>query len=379
MIHLASAVILSWIPTLRAVVYAKSKMSSIGGAMQRPPRSERQLPNYEPVAVPPSPLPAPDLQHYFEQWRGNDHSPIIATAGKSGVGKSTMINNVLELEGDAKCLTGDDADPTTREVRVHSSLKNNVMVTVVDTPGLGGLNWREKRKVLKDLSKKTREKADILLYCVSLHPAAKIDAADVEIIKMFTSAYGPEIWSHAILVLTYANERTARNHQKYRELIAGYARNFQQALRAANVFGIQVRSILSEVVPKETIPAVPIGLAPNDHLLLCNNWSDALLNEVFKRANPEVNLKLLELKGIFLPAAELTGCIMAGIAAGAAVGTAAGAPVGVLPGMVVGVPAGAAAGGLVGLTMHGLYPLLRNKFLMRKAEKEERRIMQGDH
>ena len=365
-------------PTLGVVVYAKSKMSSIGGARQRPPLSKREK-HYEPVAAPPSPLPLPDLQAYFDRWRGNSHSPVIVTAGKSGVGKSTMINNVLELEGDAKCPTGDDADPTTREVKLHFSFKNNVKVTVVDTPGLGGLNSRERRKVLKDLSKVTKEKADILLYCVSLHPAAKIDAADVEIIKLFTSAYGPEIWSHAILVLTYANERTARNDAKYRELIAGYARNFQQALRTAKVFGIQVRSILSEVVPKEAIPAVPIGFTPNDRLLLCDNWSDALLNEVFKRTNPEVNLKLLELKGILLPAAELTGCVMAGIAAGAAVGTAAGAPVGVLPGMVVGVPAGAAAGGLVGLTLHGLYPLLRNKFLMRKAEKEEQRIIQGDH
>ena len=298
--------------------------------------------------------------------------PIIASAGKSGVGKSTMINNFLGLEGDQRCATGDDADPTTREVKICSSTRHDTEITIVDTPGLGGLKRSEVKKILKNISKSTEETADILLYCISLHPSGRIGAADVEIISTLTKAYGPEIWSRTILALTFANERSRLTKEAYKRLIEGYARNFQSALRQANIFDVQVQSILAvEKVPKGTIPAVPIGDDPNTPLVVGDDWTHALLNEVVKRTDFETAIKLLKFRGYLLPATEVGGCIMAGIAVGTAVGTAAGAPVGVIPGIVVGVPAGAVAGGAIGLGIHRLVPWLHCKYLLRKANKEE--------
>ena len=298
--------------------------------------------------------------------------PVIALAGKSGVGKSTMINNFLGLEGDQRCVTGDDADPTTREVKICSSTRHDNEITIVDTPGLGGLKRSEVKKILKNISKSTEETADILLYCISLHPSGRIGAADVEIISTLTKAYGPEIWSRTILALTFANERSRLTEEAYKRLIEGYARNFQSALRQANIFDVQVRSILAgEEVPKGTIPAVPIGDDPSTPLVVGDDWTDALLDEVLKRTDCETAIKLLKFRGYLLPATEVGGCIMAGIAVGTAVGTAAGAPVGVIPGIVVGVPAGAVAGGAIGLGIHRLVPWLHCKYLSRKADKEE--------
>ena len=191
---------------------------------------------------------------------------------------------------------------------------------------------------------------------------------------MLTTAYGPEIWSRTILALTFANERKNLTEEAYRRLIEGYARNFQSALRTANVYDIQVQSILTgEEVPNGTIPAVPIGDDPNIPLVVGDDWSTALLKEVLKRTNHETAVKLLKFRGHLLPAAEVTGCIMAGIAVGTAVGTAAGAPVGVIPGIIAGVPAGAVAGGAIGLGIHRLFPWLRRKYLSRKANKEDKK------
>ena len=294
--------------------------------------------------------------------------PVIALAGKSGVGKSTMINNFLGLEGEQRCATGDDADPTTREVKICSNTKYDTEVTIVDTPGLGGLKRREVKKILKNISKSTDETADILLYCISLHPSGRIGAADAEIISTLTKAYGPEIWSRTILALTFANERSKLTEEAYKRLIEGYARNFQSALHTANIFDVQVQSILAgEEVPKGTIPAVPIGDDPNTPLVVGNDWTDALLDEVLKRTDCETAIKLLKFRGYLLPATEVGGCIMVGIA----VGTAAGAPVGVIPGIVVGIPAGAVAGGAISLGIHQLVPWLHCKYLSRKANKEE--------
>ena len=320
--------------------------------------------------------------HREYEWPEDSRPLVIATAGKSGVGKSTMINNFLALEEHEKCPTGDDGDPTTNEVQVKTKMKNHIEVKIVDAPNLDRIKKSDIKKILKDISKKTEEKADILFYCVSLHPSGRINAADANIIKVLTKAYGPEIWSRTILVLTFANERSkvteTWNLDAYRRLIEGYARNFQEALRAENVFGIQVRSVISEEngVPKDTIPAVPIGLDPEEHLLLCENWSRALLHEVLKRANPETIIKLLKLRGYIQPAAEMSGCVIGGIAVGAAVGAAAGAPVGVVPGLVAGIPAGAVAGVLIGLGLHELVPVVQKKYLAKKAEKEDRAALE---
>ena len=63
-------------------------------------------------------------------------------------------------------------------------------------------------------------------------------------------------------------------------------------------------------------------------------------------------------------AAELTGSIMIGAAAGAAISTVVGAPftvIGIIPALVAGIPIGAAAGGAVWLGRHGIVSHLRHK------------------
>ena len=234
---------------------------------------------YEPQAATPRSIPTNELQHNLYQWAEKNQTLDITTVGKSGVGTSTMINNFLGLRHDEMSPTGDDVDPTTTRVKMHSNYKSCIEIKVREVPGLGGTKKNETVAVFKGVSKET----DILLYNVSLHPSAKIDTTDVENIKLLTAVYGRKIWSRAVLVLTFANQRSSKNEDAYKRLIEGYARNFQHALHTAKIVSVEVKSIFSEEVSTGVIPAVPIGLDPREPLLLCQNWSDVLLHEVLKR------------------------------------------------------------------------------------------------
>ena len=310
-----------------------------------------------------------ELTQSIKTWikEADSRPPVIVTAGKSGVGKSTTINNFLELSEEEACPTGDDADATTTEVKLCKKEKNGLVLKLVDTPGIGGIKKTDTKNVLKQLSRVTEGKADILLYCVSLHSSAKPDAGDVEIIKMLNSAFGSEIWKHTILVLTFANLRNSKSEELYRRLIEGYAMHFQNALRAAKVKTVEVRSIFSENMDelKDAIPAVPVGENPCDQQLpLGQAWSDILLKEILNRSEASVALQLLKWKGLLPPGsvdatAEIGGSIMGGVAVGAALGAVAGAPLSV-PGIAVGTPVGAFIGGLIG-GLGGLVPLLRRR------------------
>lgn len=234
---------------------------------------------YEPQTAPPHLIPINELQHNLDKWAERNQSLVITAAGKPGVGTSTMINNFLDLRHDKMSPTGDDVDPTTTEVKMHSNYRSCIEIKVHEVPGLGGTKKNETMTILKGVSKET----DILLYNVSLHPSAKIDRTDVENIKLLTAVYGCKIWSQAVLVLTFANQRSSKNEDTYKRLIEGYARNFQHALHTAKIVSIEVKSIFSEDVTTGVIPAVPIGLDPSEPLLLCENWSDVLLHEVLKK------------------------------------------------------------------------------------------------
>ena len=220
-------------------------------------------------------------------------SLIAAVVGKPGVGKSTIINNLLGLEGETKCPVGECATVTTSRVQIHMNrlLYYNIDIALVDTPGLETFTPNmSTNDILKDLTRVTQGRADVLLYCISIHPACRINAADVEIIKSLNKAYGSEIWNHVILVLTFAD------HQAFRmsEVIERFADRFQEALHSAHVTDVRVRSVFSKAERVgRVITAIPIG---NDRTATFNSgrWYDLLLREIISRSDPTAAPQILK-------------------------------------------------------------------------------------
>lgn len=290
-----------------------------------------------------------DMNRAIEEWekRSNGRPLVIAVVGKSGVGKSTLINNFLGLKGNDLCVTGDGPSITTLKIATKESKKQNITILMIDTPGLGGVNEISMVEVCKHLTKETDQGIDMLLYCVSKHPSACIDTTDVEIIRTFTTILGPEIWLRTILALTFDNTAThTTEREKDNTQIHGYAASFQKALDKAGVVNIRVQSEFSEKEDPSSIPVIPVGCSSLE-LPQSSNWINQLFIQALKKSNPKI-VHTPRSQAV-VQVAEFAGSIVGGVAIGAAVGTAIGAPffgIGIIIGPVIGAVVGVAAGSI---------------------------------
>ena len=126
---------------------------------------------------------------------------ILAVIGRSGTGKTTLINNMLGVECE------NDGGGATTAIHSHGNDIEGVQIEIFDTPGLGMPDQDEKH-VFVDLQKITEKKVDALLYCLSILPNSKLDDVDSEKHhKLLTRVFGKNTWEKTIIVLnfTFAN------------------------------------------------------------------------------------------------------------------------------------------------------------------------------
>ena len=160
-------------------------------------------------------------------------SLTLVTAGQFGVGKSTLVKNLLRLSDHyAEAHITAHSRAVTKKIECYSSLINNVIVTIINTPGLAGASNDDEAKILAQLHEKSKGKADILLYCISMAPSSKVGALDRRIVDLLTMAFSPKIWERAIVVLTFAdtvNERSKKpGNPTVQAVMIEYAAAFQE-------------------------------------------------------------------------------------------------------------------------------------------------------
>ena len=139
------------------------------------------------------------LKSQFLAAMANGRELRMLVTGKTGQGKSTLINGVL---GGQVAKEGARANRCTTEVEGYTKTINDVPVTVFDSPGLQDRTVKEEEYIqgMRDKCKKL----SLVLYCTKMiNPRLTDD--DKHAMKKLTDAFGEEFWNFTVFVLTFAN------------------------------------------------------------------------------------------------------------------------------------------------------------------------------
>ena len=213
----------------------------------------------------------------------------LVLLGKGGSGKSALVNHLLQFSpGDLRAAKESGAGVGVSSVpRLYENYRDGVLVEVWDTPGLD--NESNAQQILKKLSESTKERADVVLFCVALSRAMRIDDSYRKLISLLTKTYKPDLWKQTIFVLTFVNETAYKaDHQteKHMGIVQNVKRELQQTLVQAGVSGAIANSVPlltagydSEILPHET-----------------EDWNERLFRECVKQDHAEISTITLSRK-----------------------------------------------------------------------------------
>lgn len=141
------------------------------------------------------------LRNETQYWLEHIKSVNVIVTGKTGVGKSTLINSLV---GKEVTKEGDALRPETMEVTSHVASVGGVDVAIWDTPGLQD-GMENEKKYIDDMVTKCSG-YDLVIYCSSMTESRFGVSDDVKAISILTKTFGESLWEHTVFVLTRCNQ-----------------------------------------------------------------------------------------------------------------------------------------------------------------------------
>ena len=154
-------------------------------------------------------------------------------------------------------------------------------VTVFDTPGLADATGNDEeylKKMKEDVSD-----LDLFLFCTEMN-TKRFRTDDLETMKKLTMTFGPKLWDHAVVVLTFANEVPLSPSSKTKEMS-------EKDIFVNRFLGFKrkIKDVLIQLdVPEAAainVPFVPAGDSGEPRLPDRENWLTAFWVAAFKRIN----------------------------------------------------------------------------------------------
>ena len=210
-----------------------------------------------------------------EEWVGEKLTLRILVVGETGIGKSTLINELLGIRDDREAKEGHTS--IYRHVTEHLEMINGVLVSVFDTPGFQDSDSISEDSIIEDIKVKTKSDIDLLLFCMDISDK-HLQRHNIETLQIVTDALGESIWERALVVLTHANrveEPEPRND--LRKYFIGRVSEWETQLNKAIIERCNIPTTIAM-----KIPVVPAGYK-NPSLPDRDNWLSELWVQVFRR------------------------------------------------------------------------------------------------
>lgn len=291
---------------------------------------------------------------FLQAWRkSSQERPLrVLICGQGGVGKSTLINQLLQLEGEGRAEEGIKGGAMTTAVsKYETTTKSGVKVCLFDSPGFGDVDIKDETTIAM-MVHKTEKKLDMFFYCIGLNGSARVQQGDVQAIKKVTGVFTEKIWKNAIIVLTFANvfEERVANVEEYTATISRITEKVRQVLRNDARVSEDIVTKIPLLTAGHTEPVLKYEAEECQSM---DGWDNRLFLEALKKVDPKVLPALFEARFGWKDVVAALGGGGGGAAVGAGAGVGAGALIGAPFGGPIGAAIGAAVGGGIGAGVGG--------------------------
>lgn len=220
------------------------------------------------------------------KWK--DRPLHVLMIGKTGVGKSALANALLVGTEHKEIFQEGAFEATTKFLHTETADINGVEVVVHDSPGFfdGEITTGELLIMLRE----GLPQIDLVIFCAKMDDT-RIRSEDKEMVSLVAALLTPDLWSRAVLALTFANRVPSTT---YAEMLRSRTKQYQHLLDQAwvNVKFPAVHSRLlsanTNITMTEKGPVIlPVGYRTKANLQDGKNWLSELWLSCFEAVDAD--------------------------------------------------------------------------------------------